>query len=155
MTIVSYPLWLALCHHICEDEDEEGYDPWFAFIQGLAFGVEENFDAFDAGLLTFILAGPGEEWRLVELGESRIEGWKPDEGWKEVDLQVDNMMDFMPRMGYLFTDGVFDLGRVAVGKQKFVLKDGGEALSQATMEKRMYKEYKFCMKAGEECWGGL
>ena len=49
---------------ICKDEDEEGYDPWFAFCQGLAFGVE-YFDAFDAGLLTFILAGPGEKWSLV------------------------------------------------------------------------------------------
>jgi hypothetical protein len=85
----------------------------------------------------------------MELGESSMEGWRPDEGWKEVNLQVDNMMEFMPRMGYLFTDGVFDLGRVAMGKQKFVLKDGGEALSQATEEKKKYKEYKYCMKAGE------
>ena len=119
----------------------------------MAFGVEEYFDAFDAGLLTFLLAGPGEEWRLVELGESSMEGWKPDEGWKEVNLQEDNMMEFMPRMGYLFTDGVFDLGRVAIGKQKFVLKDGAEALSQVAVEKRKYKEYKYCMKAGEE-WVG-
>ena len=74
----------------------------------------------------------------MELGESITKGWKPDAGWKEVNLQVYNLMEFMPRMGYFFSDGVFDLGRVAVGKQKFVLKDAAELLSQATVE---YKEY--------------
>ena len=58
-----------------------------------------------------------------------------------MNLQVDNMMEFMPRIGYLFSDGVFELGRVAVWKQKFVLKDAAELLSQATVEKRKYKEY--------------
>ena len=139
---------------ICEDEDEDDYDPWFSFIQGLAFGVEENFDAFDAGLLTFLFAGPGEEWRLVDLGETGTEGWRVEEGWEEVDLQVDNMMEFMPRMGYLFSDGVFDLERVAQGKQKFVLKHGEEAVTTVKEEKRKYKEFKYCMKAGDE-WLGV
>ena len=119
----------------------------------MAFGVEEYFDAFDAGLLTFILAGPGEEWRLVELGESSMEGWKPDEGWKEVNLQVDNMMEFMPRMGYLFTDGVFDLDRVAAGKQKFLLKDEGDGVIKKEGQKLKNNEFKFCMKVGDEWLG--
>ena len=92
----------------------------------MAFGVDDSFDAYDEGLLTFISAGPGEEWRLVDLRETSTEEWKPEEGWQEVDLDVDNMMEFMPRMGYLFIDGVFDLDKVACGQQKFVLRDGGE-----------------------------
>ena len=80
---------------ICEDEDEVGFDPWLAFLQGLAFAV--ICSAYDEGLLTFIASGPGEEWRLVDLGEASTDGWTPDEGWKEVDLNVDNMMEFMPR----------------------------------------------------------
>ena len=72
----------------------------------------------------------------------------------EVDLQVDNMMEFMPRMGYLFSDGVFDLERVAEGKQKFVLKHGQEAVTEVKEEKSKYKEFKYCMKAGDE-WLGV
>ena len=72
----------------------------------------------------------------------------------EVNLQVDNMMEFMPRMGYLFSDGVFDLERVAQGKQKFVLKHGEEAVTTVKEEKRKYKEFKYCMKAGDE-WLGV
>ena len=138
---------------ICEEEEEEDFDPWFSFIQGLAFGVEENFDDFDAGLLTFLLVGQGEEWRLVDLGESGSKEWEPEEGWEEVALQVDNMMEYMPRMGYLFSDGVFDLERVAEGKQKFVRR-GKETFEHGRIEKRKYKEYKYCLKAGDD-WLGV
>ena len=138
---------------ICEDEDEEGFDPWLAFLQGLAFAVDENFAAYDEGLLTFIASGPGEEWRLVDLGEASSEGWTPDKGWKEVDLNVDNMMEFMPRMGYLFTDGVFDLDRVAAGKQKFVLRDEGDGVIKKEGQKLKNNEFKFCMKVGDEWLG--
>ena len=141
------------CLVICEDEDEEGFDPWLAFLQGLAFAVDEYFTAYDEGLLTFIASGAGEEWRLVDLGEASSEGWTPDEGWNEVDLNVDNMMEFMPRMGYLFTDGVFDLERVAAGKQKFVLRDGGEGVNKKEGQKPKYNEYKFSMKVGDEWLG--
>ena len=63
-------------------------------------------------------------------------------------------MEFMPRMGYLFTDGVFDLEKVACGQQKFVLKDGEEEGKREGVEQRKYKEYKYCMKVGEE-WLGV
>ena len=29
-----------------------------------------------------------------------------------VDITLENMSEFMPRMGYLFTDGMFDLSKV-------------------------------------------
>ena len=141
---------------VCEEEGEDDYDPWFAFIQGLAFGVEENFADFEDGLLTFIIVGTGEEWRLVDLGEKNAGEWVPEEGWKQVELDVVNMEQFMPRMGYLFSDGVFNLDRVASGMQKFVIRGGGVAVEGEKMTQtktRMYKEFKFCMKVGEDWLG--
>ena len=137
---------------VCEDEEEEGFDPWFSFIQELAFGVDENFDAYDSGLLSFVTAGPGEEWRLVEVGgaeggrgEAAVD-WRPEPGWQQVDLNVENMMQFMPRMGYLFTDGVFQLEHVAEGKQRFIMR--GSQLEQQVA--RQHSVYRFTLKVGDE-----
>ena len=52
------------------------------------FSVDDNFDLYDAGLVTFIQAGPGEEWRLVTLDtEAERDAWKPETGW-EVEALV-------------------------------------------------------------------
>ena len=86
-------------HTVSDDEEDPDFDPWFNFIQELAlrFGigdnehlwwmlmisVDDNFDLFDAGLVTFIQAGPGEEWRLVSLDtEGERDAWKPESGWE-------------------------------------------------------------------------
>ena len=119
----------------------------------MAFRVDENFAAYEEGMLAFISAGSVKEWRLVDLGDTGTEEWRPEQGWKMVDLHVDNMMEFMPRMGYLFTDGVFDLERVASGKQRFVVKDGGEERKKENVKKSQYKEFKYCMKVGEDWLG--
>ena len=57
----------------------------------LVFSVDDNFDLFDAGLVTFIQAGSGEEWRLVTLDkEAERETWKPESGWEvEILTQLD------------------------------------------------------------------
>ena len=45
--------------------------------------VDDNFDLYDASLVTFIKAGPGEEWRLVTLDTpGDRETWKPESGWE-------------------------------------------------------------------------
>ena len=49
----------------------------------LVSSVDDNFDLFDAGLVTFIQSGPGEEWRLVTLDtEAERDAWKPESGWE-------------------------------------------------------------------------
>ena len=54
----------------------------------LVSSVDDNFDLFDAGLVTFIQAGPGEEWRLVTLDtEAERDAWKPESGWEVERLE--------------------------------------------------------------------
>ena len=49
----------------------------------VTISVDDNFDLFDAGLVTFIQSGPGEEWRLVTLDtEAERDAWKPESGWE-------------------------------------------------------------------------
>ena len=40
------------------------------------------------------------------------EDWTPPAEWEVVDITLDNMTQYLPRMGYLFTDGLFDLAKV-------------------------------------------
>ena len=52
-------------------------------IMMMMISVDDNFDLYDAGLVTFIEAGPGEEWRLVSLDtEAERDAWKPESGWE-------------------------------------------------------------------------
>ena len=57
----------------------------------MMFSVDDNFDLYDAGLVTFIQAGPGEEGRLVTLDkEAERDTWKPESGWEvEILIQFD------------------------------------------------------------------
>ena len=48
----------------------------------------------------------------MEVQEEEMEVWRPGPGWEVVDITLDNMSHYLPRMGYLFTDGLFDLGKV-------------------------------------------
>ena len=48
----------------------------------VCFSVDDNFDQYDAGLVTFIKAGPGEEWRLVQVEEEEMDTWTPESGWQ-------------------------------------------------------------------------
>ena len=89
----------------------------------------------------------------MDLGDNETKGWEPEEGWDEVALQVDNMMEYMPRMGYLFSDGVFDLERVAAKKQKFIVKGEEIRRPNKPMESK-YREFKFCMRVSDE-WLGV
>ena len=96
-------------HAVSDDEEDPDFDPWFNFIQELALrfdksvmiirdvlvsSVVDNFDLFDAGLVTFIQAGPGEEWRLVTLDkEAERDTWKPESGWEvEILIQLDKIL---------------------------------------------------------------
>ena len=56
----------------------------------LCFSVDDNFDQYDAGLVTFIKAGPGEEWRLVQVEEEEMDTWSPESGW-QVMLYLHNV----------------------------------------------------------------
>ena len=33
-------------------------------------------------------------------------------GWQTVNITLENMTHYLPRMGYLFSDGLFDLAKV-------------------------------------------
>ena len=33
-------------------------------------------------------------------------------GWEVVNITLENMSHYLPRMGYLFSDGLFDLAKV-------------------------------------------
>ena len=44
------------------------------------FSLADNFDKYDAGLLSFIARGEGEEWRLVEVPDSLGHQWSPAPG---------------------------------------------------------------------------
>ena len=45
------------------------------------FSLADNFDKYDAGLLSFIARGEGEEWRLVEVpADSTANQWSPAPG---------------------------------------------------------------------------
>ena len=33
-------------------------------------------------------------------------------GWEVVNITLENMTHYLPRMGYLFSDGLFDLAKV-------------------------------------------
>ena len=45
------------------------------------FSLADNFDKYDAGLLSFIARGEGEEWRLVEISaDSTANQWSPAPG---------------------------------------------------------------------------
>ena len=46
----------------------------------MMFSLADNFDQYDAGLLSFIARGEGEEWRLVEVPESMASQWSPAPG---------------------------------------------------------------------------
>lgn len=150
---------------VSDDETEDGFDPWFNFIQEIALGymrrmfnielfsngcfrrVEDNFDHYDAGLMTFIKSGEGEEWRLVTVSEDSKESWTPGPGWQVVNITLENMYEFMPRMGYLFTDGLFDLEKVAAGEQKFITR----GCQQSLKVDRKYQEYRFIDKQ-DDLW---
>ena len=88
-----------------------------------------------------------------------------------MDITLDNMAEFMPRMGYLFTDGMFDLSKVwaklysfssyvciaqvASGEQRFIMRSTGSSSSEEIIkseEAQMYKEYKFSLSCGEDGW---
>ena len=90
-----------------------------------------------------------------------------------MDITLDNMAEFMPRMGYLFTDGMFDLSKVwaklysfssyvciaqvATGEQRFIMRSTGSSSSSSeeiikSEEAQMYKEYKFSLSCGEDGW---
>ena len=56
----------------------------------LCFSVDDNFDQYDAGLVTFIKAGSGEEWRLVQVEEEEMDTWMPESGW-QVMLYLHNV----------------------------------------------------------------
>ena len=101
------------------------------------FLSDENFLAYDGGLLTFIEAGAGEEWRLVDVEEEE-EASKLGNEWEEVKISVENMVEFLPRMGYLLTDGVFDVGRLAAGQQKFLVKNRHPRLSAIIVQKDLF-----------------
>ena len=80
----------------------------------------------------------------------------------------------MPRMGYLFTDGLFDLAKVCIsmdchpslclqclffnltqvanGEQKFIMRSRGSGEVTKTRENRGFREYKFSLSCGEEGW---
>ena len=96
---------------VSDDEEDPQFDPWFNFIQEIAlrftlhwvrkdkkelwglfvcFSVDDNFDQYDAGLVTFIKAGPGEEWRLVQVEEEEMDTWMPESGW-QVMLYLHNV----------------------------------------------------------------
>ena len=57
----------------------------------LCFSVDDNFDQYDAGLVTFIKAGPGEEWRLVQVEDEEMDTWTPESGWQ---VMLYNMQKF-------------------------------------------------------------
>ena len=78
----------------------------------LNFSIDDNFDAYDSGLMTFIASGPGEEWRLVTVTPG--DQWCPNTGWQVVNITLDNMAEYMPRLGYLFTDRNFDIAKVFI-----------------------------------------
>ena len=46
------------------------------------------------------------------------EDWTPPAEWEVVDITLDNMTQYLPRMGYLFTDGLFDLAKVTFSPQE-------------------------------------
>ena len=48
----------------------------------------------------------------MEVQEEEMEVWRPGPGWEVVDITLDNMSHYLPRMGYLFSDGLFDLAKV-------------------------------------------
>ena len=81
------------------------------------------------------------------------------------------MAEFMPRMGYLFTDGLFDLAKVfgsyislfsfqecscysqvANGEQRFIMRHTGSGEVTRAKEPRGFREYKFSLSCGEEGW---
>ena len=96
--------------------------------------------------MTFIKSGAGEEWRLVTLSGDQ-ETWTPEQGWTVVSITLENMYEFMPRMGYLFTDGMFDLEKVASGEQRFIMRG-----SQPSVRvERKYQEYRFIDKQ-DDLW---
>ena len=41
-----------------------------------------------------------------------MERWTLPAGWKIVNITLENMTHYLPRMGYLFSDGLFDLAKV-------------------------------------------
>ena len=49
------------------------------------FSLADNFDKYDAGLLSFIARGEGEEWRLVEVQQTDRDLWAPPPGWQVGD----------------------------------------------------------------------
>ena len=64
-------------------------------IMMMMISVDDNFDLYDAGLVTFIEAGPGEEWRLVSLDtEAERDAWKPESGW-EVRTEECNSFQYL------------------------------------------------------------
>ena len=114
------------------------------------FRVDDNFDQYDAGLVTFIKSGEGEEWRLININPEEKESWTPEEEWQVVNITLENMYEFMPRMGYLFTDGLFDLEKVASGEQKFVMRNSVNNNNNIVESvERKYQEYRFLEKQEE------
>lgn len=48
----------------------------------------------------------------MEVPDNTDNQWSPPPGWEVVNITLENMTQYLPRMGYLFSDGLFDLAKV-------------------------------------------
>ena len=79
----------------------------------MMFSLADNFDKYDAGLLSFIARGEGEEWRLVEVPDGLGHQWSPAPGHSSTlsTSQRRIFNKFPPETGWIHPQKAFVLMR--------------------------------------------